>query len=44
LERNGAWTGQLNANGTCGSGEPTEWAMGNFLNFQAGLYEEDAAL
>lgn len=43
LERRGAWTGQLNANGTCGSGEPTDWATGNFLNFQADL-DDDTAL
>ena len=40
LERKGSWTGPLNADGACGSGEPTDWALGNFLNFQAGL--EDA--
>lgn len=40
LERKGSWTGPLNADGACGSGEPTDWALGNFLNFQTGL--EDA--
>lgn len=40
LERKGWWTGPLNADGACGSGEPSDWALGNFLNFQTGL--EDA--
>jgi hypothetical protein len=44
LEHEGFWKGALISTGACGSGEPTEWATGNFLNFQAGLYEKDAAL
>jgi hypothetical protein len=33
----GIWIGNLNTNGTCGpAAEPTEWAMGNYLNFMAG--------
>lgn len=35
LERDGSWKGALMSTGACGVGEPTEWATGNYLNFQA---------
>lgn len=41
LERQGLWNGALTAAGACGSGEPTEWAAGNFLNFQAARQDEE---
>ena len=44
LERKGLWNGALNAAGDCRSGEPTDWAIGNFLNFQAGLEDGESSL
>lgn len=44
LERSGTWTGALRADGSCSSGEPTDWAVGNFLNFDAGLHETDSEM
>src|SRR3990172_4163837 len=44
LERNGLWNGALDADGDCRSGEPTDWAIGNFLNFQAGLEDGESSL
>ena len=44
LERNGSWSGMLNADGECGSGEPTDWATGNFLNFRAGIEDGESDL
>ena len=36
LSISGLWKGYLNKNGSCGIAEgPTEWAIGNYLNFQA---------
>lgn len=35
LSISGLWRGALNKNGSCGIAEgPTEWAVGNYLNFQ----------
>lgn len=42
LERNGFWTGPLDPDGSCGAGEPTDWATGNFLNYQADLQDENS--
>jgi hypothetical protein len=44
LEKRGFWRGQLSVTGVCGSGEPTEWATGNFLNFQASRHHEESDL
>ena len=36
LSISGSWNGHLNKNGSCGTkAEPTDWAVGNYLNFQA---------
>lgn len=36
LSISGSWNGHLNKNGSCGTkAEPTERAVGNYLNFQA---------
>ena len=42
LERDGYWKGALISTGACGSGEPTEWATGNFLNFQAAHQDDES--
>ena len=35
LGRSGLWQGHLNPDGSCGPlGEPSEWALGNRLNYQ----------
>ena len=35
LSISGLWKGALNKNGSCGIAEgPTEWAVGNYLNFK----------
>lgn len=44
LEHQGTWTGALKSDGSCGVGEPTDWAVGNFLNFDANLHETDSEL
>ncbi len=44
LEQRGFWRGQLSVTGACESGEPTEWATGNFLNFQTNRHHEDTDL
>ncbi|MFZ5876901.1 MAG: hypothetical protein ACOYXU_10905 [Nitrospirota bacterium] len=39
LQERGFWRGPLSVTGGCGSGEPTEWATGNFLNFQSNRHD-----
>ena|SRR3990167_5192906 len=35
LSISGSWNGHLNKNGSCGAkAEPTDWAIGNYLNFK----------
>jgi len=36
LEQEGLWTGRLANDGSCRTGDETQWASGNYLNFQAG--------
>jgi hypothetical protein len=44
LERQGVWTGRLAKDGACRSGDDTQWATGNYLNFEAGPQSSDVAL
>jgi hypothetical protein len=44
LEQQGVRTGWLTQNGSCKSGDDTQWATGNYLNFQAGPQATDADL
>ena len=38
LKREGAWKGHLNPDGSCGpTSEPSDWAVGNWLNYQDSL-------
>lgn len=38
LSQSGSWTGLLMKDGACGmNSEPSEWALGNLLNYQAGI-------
>jgi hypothetical protein len=42
LSEHGLWKGNLNRDGSCGSNaEPTDWAMGNLLNYQSTLNNND---
>jgi len=37
LKRSGRWMGHLNSDNSCGpTAEPSEWALGNRINFEAG--------
>lgn len=41
LDRKGQWVGNLDERGRCGpSPEPSQWAVGNFLNYQSGRTTE----
>jgi hypothetical protein len=42
LEQDGSWKGALMSTGDCGAGEPTEWATGNYLNFQAERQDKES--
>ncbi len=44
LEQQGVWTGRLGNDGSCKGGDETQWATGNYLNFQAGPQATDADL
>jgi hypothetical protein len=38
LRREGTWQGHLNPDGSCGpTSEPSDWAIGNWLNYQESL-------
>jgi len=42
LQREGAWKGHLNPDGSCGpTSEPSDWAVGNWLNYQDSLPDTD---
>lgn len=42
LKREGAWKGHLNPDGSCGpTSEPSDWAVGNWLNYQDSLPDTD---
>ena len=42
LSEQGLWNGNLNRDGSCGSNEETtDWAMGNLLNYQSNLNNEE---
>jgi hypothetical protein len=44
LSQVGTWYGRITEDGSCVSGDETNWAMGNFLNFQMRPHKTDADL
>jgi hypothetical protein len=44
LSQVGTWYGRILQDGSCVSGDETNWAMGNFLNFQMRPHKTDADL
>jgi hypothetical protein len=41
INRTGLWKGHFKSDGSCGpTGEPTDWALGNRLNYEAAMQQE----
>ena len=42
LNKQGTWRGHLNPDGSCGpTSEPSDWALGNWLNYRDSLPDTD---